>query len=67
MHIAKEGICIQPGIVNDHQIWAINYTNKVKKIYEKQHIGNIKTIKEIFNFHKYEMKSIKKKFQKKNG
>src|SRR6185437_469729 len=39
MHIAKEGICIQPRIVNDHQIWAINYTNKVKKIYEKQHIG----------------------------
>src|SRR6185437_6259452 len=60
MHIAKEGICIQPGIVNDHQIWAINYTNKAKKICKEQHIGNIKTIKEIFNFHKYEMEIDKK-------
>src|SRR6185437_3976287 len=60
MHIAKEGICIQPGIVNDRQIWAINYTNKAKKIQRKQHIGNIKTIKEIFNFHKYEIEIDKK-------
>src|SRR6185437_13820256 len=36
------------------------YTNKVKKIHEKQYIGNIKTIKEIFNFYKYEMEIDKK-------
>src|SRR6185437_16741761 len=35
MHIAKEGICIQPGIINDRQIWAINYTNRTKRVPEK--------------------------------
>src|SRR6185437_13309100 len=31
-----------------------------KRIPKKQHIGNIKAIKEIFNFHKYEMEINKK-------